>query len=461
MSDSIHPAPASEPQPRSAQSLDVPVRTRNWLSFIMVPCAVCCALVYVSFAASPYAGDEAGWQFAWYAFALVLAFPLPFMLLARSTHPEAVFWAALCVTIVFPYGDLLMAMALASLLARRRGHDVAAVGAAALAGIWAQLRDALQPANGSYWHEVFARPNVERIGSDVPLLVDEPVIVIVAVVVALATTAIATVSGLWIRSRATMGAVAHEALQANEHLQTLHDDLINQRLADAIAAQAHDGLAHSLSLIAVNANTLQAAASTLEQASDERVREQGRQLAVTAEQIRRQAAGALDEAHEVIDMLRHPEQAWDGLDPDGNESLSRESLGMLLDDVRASGTPIDSWLSIDHASDLDPAVGAAAFHIVQESLTNARRHAPGMPVSLEINANPADGVLIHESNPCAWEGSDQQAPGRPQPSSPHREGAGLASIAARAERAGGSCRSGVDSRGIFHVEATIPWKERA
>ena len=63
----------------------------------------------------------------------------------------------------------------------------------------------------------------------------------------------------------------------------------SQQLADAIAAEAHDTLAHSLSLMALNASALKADGDS-------------RLLADKAEDG---AAGALDEAHSIIDMLRN------------------------------------------------------------------------------------------------------------------------------------------------------------
>ena len=90
------------------------------------------------------------------------------------------------------------------------------------------------------------------------MLVDERTIIASAVVVALIAVAIATLAGLHIRSRALARVAEAKAQSANEQVSRLRTTLDNQQLADAIAAEAHDTLAHSLSLLALNASALQA-----------------------------------------------------------------------------------------------------------------------------------------------------------------------------------------------------------
>ena len=126
------------------------------------------------------------------------------------------------------------------------------------------------------------------------------------------------------------------ASAATTHAATLQTDLTNQQLADAIAAEAHDTLAHSLSLMALNASALKAEAAKLGDSPE------AQSLADKAEDIRRQSAGALDEAHSIIDMLRNPHQAWEQLAPSDDTSLTRESLDALIADTRNSGTSLNT-----------------------------------------------------------------------------------------------------------------------
>ena len=107
-----------------------------------------------------------------------------------------------------------------------------------------------------------------------------------------------------------------------------------------------------------------------------------------AEDIRRQAAGALDEAHQIIDMLRHPQTAWEQMAPSDEMALTREAMNRLVDDARNAGLPLNTWIDIRQLATLDDTVAKVAYRAVQEGLTNARRHASDAPVSLEVNANP-------------------------------------------------------------------------
>ena len=349
------------------------------------------------------------------------------------------------------------------------------------------------------------------------MLAEEPTIVITAVVTALVASAIAVFVGLHIRSRARLRTANAVASAATDHAATLQTDLNNQQLADAIAAEAHDTLAHSLSLMALNASALKAEADRLGDSPEAHA------LASKAEDIRRQSAGALDEAHAIIDMLRNPQQAWEQLAPSDDTSLTRESLDALIADARNSGTQLNTWIDIQQLSGLDETIGKVAYRAIQEGLTNARRHAPGAPVSLEVTAGPAAGVHLHLSNPMTQlegEVPDTARPGTMPPASipirtlipvptalsgaptsasssasaamsgavstpdgrraaPYHDGsvsshtashtvpraadrpthgAGLPGLAARARSVGGQCRYGMDDRHLFHVDVQLPWR---
>lgn len=153
-----------------------------------------------------------------------------------------------------------------------------------------------------------------------------------------------------------------KAQSANEQVSRLRTTLDNQQLADAIAAEAHDTLAHSLSLLALNASALQAESRKLkaeaEQLGNANVAGMAGKIAGTTEDIRRQASGALDEAHSVIDMLRHPEDARLQLAAnDAEASLTRDSLLQLIGDARAANMRIDTWIDVQQLGQLDESIG--------------------------------------------------------------------------------------------------------
>lgn len=441
--------------PRPAWNQDddeVPVRTRRWCVFVMIPVAALFALVQCSFTALEYVANPEGIMYVWMVLSTLLSIVFPFILIMRDRHPEPVFWAACAIVMVFPYDPMLVLMAMTSLLARRssRTRTIRAIVAGTAVCVWAQLRDALHPAEASLWHQFFAKPNTGSNGVPIEMLTGDGPIIATAVVAALISVAIAALIGLHIRSRASLDTAQAKADAAATHAATLQHDLTNQQLADAIAAEAHDTLAHSLSLLALNASALQAETARLEPS------ETSESIARKAEDIRRQAAGALDEAHQIIDMLRHPQSAWEQLAPTDETALTRESLDALIAQTRDAGQRVDTWIDIRQLGELDDVSAKVAYRAIQEGLTNARRHAPGAPVSLEVTANPATGVHVHLSNPMGMSGSNG---GNAEGDSP--AGAGLPGLAARAHSAGGTCRYGFDNRRMFHLDVLLPWRRNA
>lgn len=335
----------------SPTPIEVPVRTKGWQSMVMVVCAGFMCLAQTAFAAQRFGQDSA--VYVWMVFCMLVAFAIGFLLLARSRYPRATFVAACVVVLVFPYDPILALMALTALLARRNDMKttVRAIVAGGFVTLAAQVRDALRPPEASIWHMVFAKPDTgSQYGTDIIMLADDRTIVITAIVAALLELAIATLAGLHIRSRALASLATAKADAADAQVEQLKTTIDSQQLADAIAAEAHDTLAHSLSLLALNASALQAESKRLvaeaESMDAHQLAEQTGRIAEKTEEIRKQAAGALDEAHSVIDMLRHPEQAREQLAPSDETSLTRESLDALIGDARAAGMRLNTWIDI-------------------------------------------------------------------------------------------------------------------
>ena len=101
---------------------------------------------------------------------------------------------------------------------------------------------------------------------------------------------------------------------------------------------------------------------------------------------------------------------------------------------------------------LDPVVELAAYRIAQEALTNARRHAPGAAVDVELHYC-ADGLQLrirdNGPGPLAENGAVSAA------------GHGLAGMRERAAAVGGELRTGSALGGGFLVEARLPAKTEA
>jgi signal transduction histidine kinase len=199
-----------------------------------------------------------------------------------------------------------------------------------------------------------------------------------------------------------------------------------------IAREMHDVLAHRLSLLSLHAGALEFRPD----ASPEEV-------AKAAAVIRASAHQALEDLRAVIGLLRG-ESPGDP-PPPPQPSLSR--LPELLEESRAAGMTLDAELGVDLAA-VPEGVGRNALRIVQEGLTNARKHAPGARVELRLDGAPGDGLTIDLRNPVPVAAVAGELPG---------SATGLLGLAERATLSGGRLEHGIDEHGAFRLYAWLPW----
>jgi signal transduction histidine kinase len=140
-----------------------------------------------------------------------------------------------------------------------------------------------------------------------------------------------------------------------------------------IARELHDVLAHSLSSITVQAGVGLHLAATRPEAATEAL-----------ETIRGTSKEALDEVRSVLGLLRGDEQAPVRPEPD------LDQVAALVAEVRRSGARV----TLDDALQPRPErpVQLALYRIVQEALTNARRHAPGAALEVALRRDGGDAV---------------------------------------------------------------------
>jgi len=209
-----------------------------------------------------------------------------------------------------------------------------------------------------------------------------------------------------------------------------------------IARELHDVVAHHISMIAVQAETARLATPGMPDAGAQRLL-----------QIGDTARAGLTEMRRLLGVLREDaadqsgaDQLWpaSGLGADLHPQPSLHQLYELVDEARsASGTTTRLIVSGPQAT-VDPGVELAAYRIVQEALTNARRHAPGAAVDVELRyAGDALRLRIRDNGPGPSQNTD---------------GHGLAGMRERAAAAGGDLRTSTAPGGGFLVEATLPAK---
>jgi len=209
-----------------------------------------------------------------------------------------------------------------------------------------------------------------------------------------------------------------------------------------VSRELHDVVAHHISMIAVQAETARLTTAGMPAAG-------ARQLSAIGDTAR----AALTEMRRLLGVLREDTRADAGGDRRPQPGLRQ--LSELLDEARdASGSGI-RFIVHGPVASLDPGVELAAYRIVQEALTNARRHAEGAAVDVEL----------HYTADALWLRVRDNGPGPPPASSSSTAtpsgGHGLLGMRERAAAVGGKLRTGGASGGGFVVEAMLPTAAQA
>jgi signal transduction histidine kinase len=119
----------------------------------------------------------------------------------------------------------------------------------------------------------------------------------------------------------------------------------------------------------------------------------------------------------------------------------------LADRARQTGLDVELDVSGEPPARLSDAVSLAAYRIVQESLTNARRHTPGASVAIGLHYGTSVLRIAVENPVTPNPGSNGATP----------SGVGITGMTERATALGGTLRSGT-SNGRFHVDAELPYE---
>ncbi len=235
------------------------------------------------------------------------------------------------------------------------------------------------------------------------------------------------VTGSYLGVRRDLTISLHERAVTAERERALAATASREAERTRIAREMHDVLAHRISLVALHAGALTY--------RDDLTRAE---TAGTAETIHSNAQLALTELREVLGVLR---TGADGTGPEPPQPTLAE-LPALLADAREAGMDVrlDSGVA---TRELPESLSRTAFRILQEALTNARRHAPGAPVTVRL-AGPGGRLELAVSNPAA------ASPAAPP-------GVGLVGLAERAALAGGTLTAGPQPDGAFLLRASLPW----
>ncbi|WP_250005758.1 sensor histidine kinase [Actinoplanes sp. M2I2] len=195
-----------------------------------------------------------------------------------------------------------------------------------------------------------------------------------------------------------------------------------------IARDLHDVVSHTLAVVGVHLNVALDAFDTDP--------EEARSSLRLAQDVR---GRAMTDLKSLVDVLRDGGAPGIAEPADGLDGLER-----LADQVRAAG-PAVSVNEFGERSDVPAAVATAIYRVVQESLTNAVRHAGATRVVVTLRYSPTSAVVDVQD--------DGTAPEQVV------DGNGIAGMRERVAALGGALTTGAGRTG-FTVRATIPYLER-
>jgi signal transduction histidine kinase len=256
--------------------------------------------------------------------------------------------------------------------------------------------------------------------------------VIVTLSVGALVATIGILVGAWFRSRSALASAEQVSAEEMARRRDLEE-------RNRIARELHDVVAHSMSVISVQATTAQYRLGGVEPP-----------VAAEFDQIAEHSRSALGEMRSLLTILRGGAAAETAPQPLATD------IPTLVETTRQAGIVVDLGIAEGALDAIAPSAGLTAYRTVQEALSNAVRHAPGSRITVTINRGPGimggeqrDEVTIEVDN-----GPRDPSFGgaRPAPGA----GLGLSGIRERVSALGGHLLAGPTGEGGFHVEAIIP-----
>ncbi|WP_328531912.1 histidine kinase [Nocardioides sp. NBC_00368] len=296
-------------------------------------------------------------------------------------------------------------LALVSLATRRRWREIIPISL-------------LNVAAGMFWFAVMETTPTEEIPG-IPLWgfnLGANVVIIAAMVA----------WGMYIGSRRELIATLRLRAETAEAEQSLRVSQARETERRRIAREMHDVLAHRISHISMQAGALA-------------YRED-----LSADQIRGEVGTIRDGAHRALEDLRTVLGVLrgNGEDPETAPQPTYADLGRLVEEARTGGMNITFEDDVEGSP--PEAVGRSIYRVVQEGITNARKHAPGALLEVALSGSEEHGIDVRLRNRL---GFDSNTPGA---------GLGLVGLTERVDLAGGRLTHRTE-KDVFILEAWLPW----
>jgi signal transduction histidine kinase len=256
----------------------------------------------------------------------------------------------------------------------------------------------------------------------------------VSFAVGVVLTAAIVAWGMFVRARRQLVVSLRDRADRAEAEQRLRVEQAQQLERTRIAREMHDVLAHRLSLLSMHAGALEF-----------RPDAPPADVAAAAGVIRASAHQALEDLREVIGVLRTAQEPG-AVEP---PQPTLVDLPALVAECRQAGLRVRARYQVADLAQVPASAGRAAYRVVQEALTNVRKHAPGTVADVLVDGAPATGLTVEVRNPMRVGGE--------QPSALPGSGTGLVGLLERVSLAGGSLEHGWTADGHFRLRARLPW----
>ncbi|SDS79147.1 sensor histidine kinase [Microterricola viridarii] len=398
---------------------------RAWSLVGSIALAVLCAFMALA-AAGTHGAGESTFAPPVQVLAMVGAFPMlavSVLLVWRHRIPTVVSGLATALTLIIPTTPLPALIALAAVTAARSGRVR-----------WALVGATYAATMVSFYWDVGSRTSFLALfvgGSEAGTPARHALFWVVPVVAALAVAPFAAF-GFSRQVRAERDAAQLGNVTAARNIAALHQEVSIERERQGIARELHDTLAARLSSVSLHAGALEL-----------QVGDADDKASAAARAVRESAQHSLDDLRNVVRVLRNPELrmgARNGL----------LDIGTLVDAATTEGTDIRTQLFVSDAASCDPEVAHACYRIVQEAISNVRRHAPGASLSIDLRGGPETGLTLRTANWLMPETAPASTGG----------GNGLIGMRERVAIVGGAFEAGPTPEGAFAVVAWLPWHRR-
>lgn len=216
-----------------------------------------------------------------------------------------------------------------------------------------------------------------------------------------------------------------------------------------IAREMHDVVAHRMSLLSVHAGALAYRTERAERGEAPPL--ESAELGEAVRVIRDNAHQALEELGGVLAVLRAadtaPGEEGDHAGTAAPQPPALADVTRLVEEAVRAGQRVRSAYDVPEGAEPPGQVRRTVYRLVQEGLTNTRKHAPGARVQVRISGAPGRGLEVSVANPLPVGVASTEIPGA---------GAGLTGLSERVALDGGTLRHGPED-GVFRVLAALPW----